>query len=182
MTGKWIGTQTNGMGLKMKNDSSVQPLDLKLFKANQDKAVSILEKCALTSEAAKNTLLRIASSTDEYDLPEASIKAIAFSAIRLIDSAVQDMDVVKELTAVDISKQQLVIKGISVLVSETIRFNHIRAIQGSCFYVAHQVVELFCDDLNELMDEIIDSKNMIISAHNSSNLGDQTGPKKRLVA
>lgn len=170
------------MGLKMKNDSSVQPLDLKLFKANQDKAVSILEKCALTIDSAKNTLLRIASSIDEYDLPEASIKAIAFSAIRLIDSAVQDMDAVKELTAVDISKQQLVIKGISVLVSETLRFNHIRAIQGSCFYAAHEVAELLDGDLNELIDEIIDSKNLIISAHEPQNACNEAGSKRRLAA
>lgn len=164
----------------MKNDS--QTLDLELFIQNQEKAISILDSCSMSIDSAKNTLLRIASSIDEYDLPETSIKAIAFSAMRLIDSVVQDMDVVKELTAVDLSKQQLVVKGISVLVSETIRFNHIQVIQASCFYAAHQVAELFCNDLNELMDEIIDSKNMIISAHNSSNLGDQTGPKKRLVA
>lgn len=168
MTGKWIGTQTNGMGLKMKNDSSaqIQALDLELFSKNQDTAMCTLEACSLSVDLARTLAMRIGISIDEDAIRNDEITSMGMALQSFIQDILSKIEAAQKLTEVNMNKTCLSIHGIVLFLRETLKGmtmnkNH----TCNVFFLVEEAMVMFSADIDALGDEISESKNLVLSAY-----------------
>ncbi|MCO8112869.1 hypothetical protein NI465_01435 [Acinetobacter lwoffii] len=169
MTGKWIGTQTNGMGLKMTNDSSAQALDLELFSKNQDKAVDLLHKCTLRMDLAKSFALRTAISIDENNIPKEEIIPMGVALQGFLQDIIAKIENAQKLTEVDMNKTCQSIQGIMLCLRETLRdMNLSKSHTSNIFFLVEDAMEIFSEDVDALNMEVEESKDRILDAYRVS--------------
>lgn len=172
MTGKWIGTQTNGMGLKMTNDSSaqvLQALDLELFSKNQDKAVDLLDKCTLSMDLAKTLAMRIGISIDEDTIRNDEITSMGMALQSFIQDILSKIEAAQKLTEVDMNKTCLSIHGIVLCLRETLRGMTMNK-HHTCnvFFLVEEAMGVFSADIDALNMEVEESKDRILDAYRVS--------------
>lgn len=171
MIGKWIGTQTNGMGLKMTNDSSaqIQALDLELFSKNQDTAMCTLEACSLSVDLARTLAMRIGISIDEDAIRNDEITSMGMALQSFIQDILSKIEAAQKLTEVNMNKTCLSIHGIVLFLRETLKGmtmnkNH----TCNVFFLVEEAMVMFSADIDALSMEVEESKDRILDAYRVS--------------
>lgn len=159
----------------MKNASSAQALDLELFSKNQDKAISLLNTCALRMGLAKSLALRVAMSIEENDIPDNEIVPMGVALQSFLQDVVSKIEEAQSLTEVDMHKVYRNIQGIMFCLKETLKdMNLSKSHTSNIFFLVDDAMEMFSEDVDALNMEVEESKDRILDAYQ----GSKTNTKK----